>query len=128
MKTLWIFGTFFLTTVIFYNEIVVYFRHYVAWPEIEKAPILKILFVADPQIIGNKDQNNAFVTWIAKWDSDRYLYKTFSWATYAYSPDIVVFLGLYFINCHLPISVQLAVIAMVYANTIHSTPQIFNAL
>ena len=105
MKTLWIFGTFFLATVIFYNEIVVYFRHYVAWPEIEQAPILKILFVADPQIIGNKDQNNAFVTWIAKWDSDRYLYKTFSWATYVYSPEIVVFLGLYFINCHSPISV-----------------------
>lgn len=80
-------------SVIFYNEIVVYFRYYAAWPELEQAPILKILFVADPQILGNEDQDNAFITWIAKWDSDRYLYKSFSWATYAYSPDVVVFLG-----------------------------------
>ena len=97
MKFLWIVGTFVLTAVILYNEILVYFRYYTFWPEIKEAPVLKILFVADPQIIGNEDQNNALVTWIAKWDSDRYLYKTFSWATYAYSPDVVVFLGLYFI-------------------------------
>ena len=86
-----------IVSVILYNEIVVYFRYYAAWPELEQGPILKIMFVADPQILGNEDQDNAFVTWIAKWDSDRYLYKTFSWATYAYSPDVVVFLGLYFI-------------------------------
>ena len=87
-----------IVSVILYNEIVVYFRYYAAWPELEQGPMLKIMFVADPQILGNEDQDNAFVTWIAKWDSDRYLYKTFSWATYAYSPDVVVFLGLYFIN------------------------------
>ena len=107
MKFLWIVGTFVLTAVILYNEILVYFRYYTFWPEIKEAPVLKILFVADPQIIGNEDQNNALVTWIAKWDSDRYLYKTFSWATYAYSPDVVVFLGLYFINHCSSISVLL---------------------
>ena len=94
-------------SVIFYNEIVVYFRYYAAWPELEQAPILKILFVADPQILGNEDQDNAFITWIAKWDSDRYLYKSFSWATYAYSPDVVVFLGLYYIDHHSSIIVFL---------------------
>jgi hypothetical protein len=30
---------------------------------------------------------------ITRWDSDRYLSKTFSWAKYAYNPDVVVFLG-----------------------------------
>ena len=96
-----------IVSVILYNEIVVYFRYYAAWPELEQGPMLKIMFVADPQILGNEDQDNAFVTWIAKWDSDRYLYKTFSWATYAYSPDVVVFLGLYFINHCSSISVLL---------------------
>ena len=87
-----------ILSVIFYNEIVVYFRYYAAWPELEQSPILKVMFVADPQILGNEDQDNAFVSLIAKWDSDRYLYKTFSWATYAYSPDVVVFLGLSFVH------------------------------
>ena len=81
-------------SVIFYNEIVVYFRYYAAWPELEQSsPVLKILFVADPQILGFEDQDNVFVSWIARWDSDRYLSKTFSWATYAFTPDVVVFLG-----------------------------------
>ena len=31
---------------------------------------------------------------ITRWDSDRYrLSKTFSWAKYAYNPDVIVFLG-----------------------------------
>lgn len=30
---------------------------------------------------------------ITRWDSDRYLSKTFSWARYAYNPDVIVFLG-----------------------------------
>ena len=34
-----------------------------------------------------------FLGLITRWDSDRYLSKTFSWAKYAYSPDVVIFLG-----------------------------------
>ena len=53
--------------------------------------MLRILFVADPQIQGNLHEGSW--GWIRRWDSDRYLAKTYSWAYSAYSPNLVVFMG-----------------------------------
>jgi len=82
-----------ILSVIFYNEILVYFNTFRSWPDVEKQRIFKILFVADPQIQGKTDMDNWLLGIITRWDSDRYLSKTFSWAKYAYNPDVIVFLG-----------------------------------
>lgn len=49
----------------------------------------RLLFVADPQILGEHDEPN----WITIWDNDRYLRRTFSLATSHVQPDAVVYLG-----------------------------------
>lgn len=85
-----------LFMVVFYNEMLVYFNSYRSWPGVENRPtqkLLKILLVADPQIQGANDMDNWLLGTITRWDSDRYLSKTFSWAKYAYAPDVIVFLG-----------------------------------
>ena len=80
--------------VIMYNEYVAYFSAYLSWPSLERRKTsMNLLLVADPQIQGANDANNVFLGMIYRWDSDRYLSKTFSWAKYAYAPDAVVFLG-----------------------------------
>ena len=53
--------------------------------------VLKILLVADPQIQGYLNEGSTGP--IKRWDIDRYLSKTFSWAMYAYDPQLVIFLG-----------------------------------
>lgn len=94
-----------LMGAIFYNEYLAYFSSYAGWPSlpinklIHKEPdklepaadILKILFVADAQIQGYLNEGS--VGPITRWDSDRYLAKTFGWAMHAYEPQVVVFLG-----------------------------------
>jgi len=81
-----------LIGAIFYNEFFVHFSAYNKWPSFSSPEdCIRILFVADPQIQGLKYESSLGA--ITRWDSDRYLSKTFSWATYAFSPQVVVFLG-----------------------------------
>ena len=40
-----------ILSVVFYNEILVYFNTYRTWPEVEQQRFFKILFVADPVIV-----------------------------------------------------------------------------
>lgn len=40
-----------ILSVVFYNEILVYFNTFRSWPEVEQQRFFKILFVADPVII-----------------------------------------------------------------------------
>lgn len=79
---------------IVYNEFLCYLSAYSRWPSI-KAPSdsLRILFVADPQILGSKYESTFPTGSITRWDGDRYLSKSFSWAVSAYNPQVVVFLG-----------------------------------
>ncbi|XP_070579565.1 uncharacterized protein [Ptychodera flava] len=53
---------------------------------------VKVLFVGDPQLQGNKNERY-LVGSITRWDSDLYLQKTFELALHFLEPDIVVFLG-----------------------------------
>ena len=79
---------------IFYNEFLAYYSAYSRWPSIKlPSESLRILFVADPQIQGVLFESPFPLGPITRWDSDRYLSKTFSWAVSAYSPQVVVFLG-----------------------------------
>lgn len=48
--------------------------------------------VADPQIVG-PEWNNFFIDWIAVFDSDRYIKRTFTRAFNYVKPDVTVFLG-----------------------------------
>ena len=96
-------GIMVLLGAIFYNEYLAYFSNYASWPslpvkkliknsqEVDPTDILKILFVADAQIQGYLHEGTTGA--IKRWDSDRYLAKTFGWAMYAYDPQVVVFLG-----------------------------------
>ena len=52
-----------ILSVIFYNEILVYFNTFRSWPDVEKQRIFKILFVADPVIIYN------LLRWIIYYDT-----------------------------------------------------------
>lgn len=93
-----------LLASIIYNEYMAYFSHYASWPKLpvkklykndneeeSTEEILKILFVADPQIQGYLNEGSTGP--VRRWDIDRYLSKTFSWAMYAYDPGVVIFLG-----------------------------------
>ena len=83
-----------LIGAVFYNELIAYYSAYTRWPDLKwPTDSLRILFVADPQIQGVMYESPFPLGPITRWDSDRYLSKSFSWAIYAYSPQIVVFLG-----------------------------------
>lgn len=56
---------------IFYNEFLVYEVQKFKWAIRECSTCVKILLVADPQILGEKNENY-FGAWLARWDSDRY--------------------------------------------------------
>ncbi|CAF1303070.1 unnamed protein product [Rotaria magnacalcarata] len=81
--------------VIFINEVLFYEWSRVHWPDIEelvkKPTVEKLLLVADPQLIGEKDEG--FFGLITRKDSDRYLAKTFSQANQYVQPDWILFLG-----------------------------------
>lgn len=47
-----------------------------------------VMLVADPQILGNENEN-----FLARWDSDRFLFNTYGRAFQHTKPDNVVFLG-----------------------------------
>ena len=85
---------FLLIGAVFYNELIAYYSAYSRWPDLKwPTDSLRILFVADPQIQGVMYESPFPLGPITRWDSDRYLSKSFSWAISAYSPQIVVFLG-----------------------------------
>ncbi|TMS38580.1 hypothetical protein L596_005272 [Steinernema carpocapsae] len=52
----------------------------------------RMLVVADPQLIGYQDENK-LIGPLARWDSDRYLRRSFRLAMDVVNPDIVVFMG-----------------------------------
>ncbi|XP_076642954.1 metallophosphoesterase [Halictus rubicundus] len=84
-------GLVILATVL-YNEFLVYDIQKFKWSVRECSECVKVLLVADPQILGRKTEVY-FGAWVAQWDSDRYLKKTFSKALDHSQPHVVVFLG-----------------------------------
>ncbi|XP_046391754.1 metallophosphoesterase 1 homolog [Ischnura elegans] len=80
----------FILVIIFYIEHVSYFTNAWNWPSIKcsSSQCLKLLLVADPQILGEKTESA-----IARWDCDRYLSKNFLLALNHVKPDIILFLG-----------------------------------
>ncbi|CAL8106924.1 unnamed protein product [Orchesella dallaii] len=71
-----------------------YLHNTTYWPEIDKSKekVLRILFVADPQIQG-EEMEHFLYGWITRWDADKYLKKNYQLAKLHVLPDVVVFLG-----------------------------------
>ncbi|KAK2152758.1 hypothetical protein LSH36_320g06040 [Paralvinella palmiformis] len=83
--------------VLLWNEYLVFVFYSLRWSMLlpqtvaHQDPVM-VLFVADPQIIGLRDEPRNIGP-ISRWDSDRYLQKTFSFVYSHAKPDVVVFLG-----------------------------------
>ena len=85
-------------SLLFYNEFLVYYMNYMNWPQLQTVKkaqnqsdqSVRLLLVADPQLIGENDE---FYGWLARWDSDRYLRNTFLLANSYVKPDATIFLG-----------------------------------
>ncbi|CAF4569108.1 unnamed protein product [Rotaria sp. Silwood1] len=81
--------------VVFINEVLFYQWTSLNWPNIEeiakKPSVEKLLLVADPQLIGEKDEG--ILGFITRREADRYLAKTFPQANAYVKPDWIIFLG-----------------------------------
>ncbi|KAH8420970.1 hypothetical protein KR222_000174 [Zaprionus bogoriensis] len=80
--------------LVFFNEILIYYIAQSSWNSIDckLENCTRLLLIADPQILGNaydRSHHSAF----ARFDSDRYLQKTFERAVAFTQPHIIVFLG-----------------------------------
>lgn len=77
-----------------YNEFLINLLQSLKWSNIncENPNCTRILFVADPQILGDTFDYSWFSA-LANFDSDWHLKKTFSHAFHHTKPDIVCFLG-----------------------------------
>ena len=83
-----------LAAVVLYNEFFGYYSKCSSWPQDPaSSETLSVLFVADPQIQGLEGEPGFPFGMITRWDSDRFLSKTFGWAMYYYKVDVIVFLG-----------------------------------
>lgn len=67
---------------------------WIKWTELPNSVnSVKILAIADPQLLGKHFTGGSLFGFISRWDSDRFVQKTFS-LTYEYvQPDIIIFLG-----------------------------------
>ncbi|GAB6032770.1 hypothetical protein CHUAL_011634 [Chamberlinius hualienensis] len=86
-------------SVIAYNEWLSYTLSKFDWAQLPnisphgKSEVVRLLFVADPQIQGYHYEPAGLVGAITRWDSDRYLEKSFTSALSFSKPDVVLFLG-----------------------------------
>ncbi|XP_055595879.1 uncharacterized protein LOC129746303 [Uranotaenia lowii] len=83
-----------LLCLIVYNEYLIHFFHRLQWAQIEcrTDKCLKLLLVADPQILGNTFDTKLY--WpLANYDSDRHLAKTYRRAVEHTAPNVICFLG-----------------------------------
>lgn len=86
-----------IIAVLICNEYIAYsLKKWFSWPTIRcstSSKCIKILLVADPQILGEQYEVYFPRGLISRWDSDRYIYRTFQKALYHVDPHVVVFLG-----------------------------------
>ncbi|XP_041777652.1 uncharacterized protein LOC121596619 [Anopheles merus] len=83
-----------LATLIVYNEYLIHIYHSFQWAELqcETDSCIKMLLVADPQILGNTFDTKLY--WpLANLDSDRHLKRTYKSVVQHAAPDVICFLG-----------------------------------
>ena len=88
-------GLFIVCALVAYCEIFSFSVSCWTWPKLSsanEADDLRVLFVADPQLVGLRDEP-AFLGVVTRWDCDKYLQFGFFHAVSYVRPDVVVFLG-----------------------------------
>ncbi|XP_058062847.1 uncharacterized protein LOC131212826 [Anopheles bellator] len=83
-----------LAALILHNEYLIHIYHSLRWSELqcETDTCVKVLLVADPQILGNTFDKKLY--WpLANFDSDRHLKRTYKRAVQHTTPDVICFLG-----------------------------------
>ncbi|KAI6202352.1 Metallophos domain-containing protein [Aphelenchoides besseyi] len=84
-----------LTVIVVYVlwcEFVALYAKGILWKIPNQQNTLKFLLVADPQLIGYRNEKK-WIGWLSRADSDRYIQRAFAHAFYKVAPDYVVFLG-----------------------------------
>ena len=82
--------------LIFYVEFISYHLLQFQWirpPICDPPSCSKLLLVADPQILGSQETGPWIINFIERWDSDRYIRKTFQQALNYFEPDFIILLG-----------------------------------
>ncbi len=83
---------------VFFGEVGVFYYRSLGWrwPETssrggqESSPALRLLVLSDPHI---QCSFSKYESWIARWDSDRFVHRAFSLLMHRLEPDVVVVLG-----------------------------------
>ncbi|XP_033233884.1 metallophosphoesterase 1 homolog isoform X1 [Drosophila pseudoobscura] len=80
--------------LIFFNEFLIYYMAQSSWHQIDCKldNCTRLLLISDPQILGTSYDRSSHSP-LARYDSDRYLKKTFERAVAFTQPHIIVFLG-----------------------------------
>ncbi|KAM8711198.1 hypothetical protein ACLKA7_000348 [Drosophila subpalustris] len=80
--------------LMFFNEVLIYYVAQSSWHPIDcqQENCTRLLLIADPQILGNSYDRSSHSS-LARYDSDRYLQKSFERAISFTQPHIIVFLG-----------------------------------
>ncbi|XP_022228937.1 metallophosphoesterase 1 isoform X2 [Drosophila obscura] len=80
--------------LIFFNEFLIYYMAQSSWHQIDCKldNCTRLLLISDPQILGTSYDRSSHSP-LARYDSDRYLQKTFERAVSFTQPHIIVFLG-----------------------------------
>ncbi|PIO57664.1 hypothetical protein TELCIR_20916, partial [Teladorsagia circumcincta] len=85
-----------LVVFIIWGESLSYYHSRLSWhvpqPALDKERSLGILIVADPQLVGFKNENHMLGP-LTRWDCDRFLSKGFAHAVSVTNPDLIIFLG-----------------------------------
>ena len=83
-----------LGCTVLYNEMLSYWLCHLSWGHMDTGQAqVRMLMVADPQIVGNIHEPSGVLGWVRRWDCDRYLSKTYGWAMASYDINTVVFMG-----------------------------------
>lgn len=79
-----------IIVIIVFNESLIFYLQRIQWQmdECRTEKCNRVLFVADPQLLGENDER-----WYARWDSDRHISKNYRQAFSHVKPDTVIFLG-----------------------------------
>lgn len=77
--------------ILLFNECFIYYLQRFNWETVscETEDCNRILFVADPQILGEEKETR----WLARYDNDKHISRNYKQAFSHVKPDIVIFLG-----------------------------------
>lgn len=80
-----------ILVIILFNECLLYYLQRFRWESIacETDECNRVLFVADPQILGEERESR----WLARYDNDRHINRNYRQAFSHVKPDVVIFLG-----------------------------------